>query len=249
MLKKRIIPTLTYQNNGLVKTKNFQNPRFLGDPIQAIKVYNMRDVDEIFFADISNAYKRPNYELIKDIFQYAQMPVTIAGGINSIEDIKKLLGVGADKICISTAAYVDRLLIQKSVDLFGSQAIVVAVDYLIEEGKQFLLLNSGKEKVEIDIKQYILDLNSIGISEILMTCVSNEGLMIGYDLELIREIEEVSKSGIIVNGGASSYEDMLEAFSTTSVVGVAAASIFNFTELTPKGAAKFLKKHNIKVRT
>lgn len=248
MLKKRIIPTLTYKNNGLVKTKSFCNPRFLGDPIQTIKVYNLRDVDEIFFSDISDAIRRPNFELIKNIFQYASMPVTIGGGIHCVDDIAKLLLAGADKVCISSAAYNDLLFIKESVELFGCQAIVIALDYVIDKGEYYILFNPGLRKIRLDIEKYITDLNSIGISEIILTCVTNEGQMSGYDLNTIKQVERFCSTGIIINGGARCYEDMLDAFSSTSIVGVSAASMFHFTEQTPKEAAKFLKRHHIQVR-
>lgn len=248
MIKKRIVPTLTYKNGGLVKSSQFNHYRMLGDPIQAIKVYNLRDVDEILFVDISENVKKPNFKLIENILQYAFMPITVGGGISTVEDVSNLLLVGADKICISSKAFENLTFVKQLVDQFGSQAIVISIDYCIENNMIYLVFNPGMKKIQVDLIKYIADLSHIGISEIVLTSVKQDGSMCGYDIEFVKKIEHITQSGIIINGGAGTYEHMLEAFIKSNVVGVAAASMFHFTEQTPRGAANFLKKNNINVR-
>ncbi len=248
MIKKRIIPTLTYQNKGLVKSIEFENYRFLGDPIQAINVYNLRDVDELLFTDISTTHTRPNLNLISEVMENAFMPMTIGGGIDSIEDISNLLKTGADKICLSTIAIHNGDFVKQAVDTFGGQAIVIAVDYVFENGKYFLITNPGFKIHAIDIFDFVKKMSAIGVSEFFLTSVKKDGTMSGYDLTLAQELEKMTKAGIIINGGASSYEDMFEAFTKTSAVAVAAASIFQFTENTPAEARKFLKSKGIATR-
>lgn len=248
MIKKRIIPTLSFRNNGLVKSRQFKHYRMLGDPVQAIKVYNLRDVDELIFVDISENSKRPNVQLIKDILQYAFMPITVGGGINSLEDISCLLESGADKVCISFKAFENYEFIEQAVSKFGQQAIVISIDYLEKADGAYLVFNPGFNICKIDILEHIGKLSTIGVSEFVITSVEREGEMTGYDIDFIHKIEAVTKAGLIVNGGAGGYEHMLKVFELTNAVGVGAASMFHFTEQTPKGANAYLKKHNIEVR-
>lgn len=249
MIKKRVIPTLSYKDYGLVKSKKFTDYRMIGDPIQAIKVYNLRDVDEIFFVDISENMKKPNENLIQDILQYAFMPVTVGGGISSIEDIRTLLSVGADKVALSWKAFYDTNFVSQAVDTFGAQAIVVSIDYFFKNNDFYLVFNPGFRIEKVNILKYVETLSSVGVSEIVLTSVERDGEMCGYDLELVKKVEDKTHVGVVLNGGAGVYEHMLDAFKTTqSIVGVAASSMFHFTEQTPKGASKFLKTHDIRVR-
>ncbi|MDP5012477.1 MAG: HisA/HisF-related TIM barrel protein [Alphaproteobacteria bacterium] len=248
MIKKRIIPTLTYKDYGLVKSKLFNSYRMIGDPVQAVKVYNLRDVDELLFVDISEKINRPNISLIKEILQHAYMPVTVGGGVNTLKNISDLLDAGADKVCLSTKSFESYDFVEKAVHTFGAQAIVISVDYIINNNEYFLVFNPDYKLTKTDIFEYVLNLSSIGVSELILTSVERDGMMSGYDIEFIQKIEGLTSLGIITNGGAGTYQNMLEVFESTNAVGVAASSIFLFTEQTPKGASRYLKKHNINVR-
>jgi cyclase len=248
MIKKRIIPTLTYQDRGLVKSTGFSQYRFIGDPIQAIRVYNLRDVDELLFIDISQTNDRPNIPLIKEIMQYAFMPITIGGGIKSLDDIKALLDSGADKICLSTISIDDINFVEEAIKHFGGQAIVLAIDYIYQDGIPKLVTNPGFKIHEKELFSYIQQLSSMGISEFVVTAVDHDGTMKGYDIPFINQLETITSAGIIINGGAGNPDDMLKAFQQTNAVGVAAASIFQFTEHTPIGVRKHLKANGIKTR-
>jgi cyclase len=248
MIKKRIIPTLTYRNNGLVKSTNFQLYRFLGDPIQTIGIYNLRDVDELIFNDISTLYERPNFELINRILSECYMPITIGGGISSIKDISRLLRAGADKVCLSTAAIKNRAFVIEAINMFGGQAIVIAIDYVQVSTQRKLFTNPGALTYDVDVVHYIKEMSELGISEFILTSVDKEGTLSGYDLSLIKEIESLIETGLVVNGGARNYEDMLQVFQSTHAVGVGAASMFHFTEQTPNEARRYLNKYGIATR-
>jgi cyclase len=248
MIKKRIIPTLTYMDTGLVKSTQYQNYRFIGDPIQAINVNNLRDVDELLFVDISTSHDRPNMNLIMSIMENAFMPVTIGGGIRSLDHIQKLLKVGADKVCLATAPIEDPSFVQKAVDTFGGQAIVISVDYIFQDGKYKLVTNPDYTVHEIDVLEFIKTMSGFGISEFILTSVEKDGMMNGYDMTLAKEVVKITNAGIIINGGASSYEDMYQVFNEIKAEGVAASSIFQYTEQTPVEARKYLKTKGINTR-
>lgn len=247
MIKKRIIPTLSFKNNGLVKSTKFQNYRMLGDPIQTIKIYNLRDVDELIFVDISDKDNRPNFSLVRQVLQYAFMPITVGGGINSLQDISFLLASGADKVCIAHKA-LDYDFVTQAVNLYGQQAIVISIDYFEDKEGAYLVFNPGFSIYRIDVIEHIKKLSRIGVSEFIITAVEKDGSMQGYDIDFLKRLDGLTQAGLIINGGAGTYQHMFTAFEKTNIVGVAAASMFHFTEQTPKGANQYLKENHIKVR-
>jgi len=248
MLKKRIIPTLTYLDVGLVKSTRFSNYRFLGDPIQAVRVYNLRDVDELIFLDISVRNQRPDIRLIERVLADARMPVTVGGGISRMEHLDSLFRAGADKVCMSTAAISNKALISSAVEKYGGQAIVISVDYTVVDGNYRLVTNPRYQICPGDVIGHIEEMASFGVSEFLITSIDRDGTMSGYDISLIQEMEGRIPAGLIANGGAGDYKDMLEVFNKTQAVAVAAASLFHFTEQTPAEARKFLRKNGVEVR-
>ncbi len=248
MIKKRIIPTLTYKNTGLVKSTHFDNYRFIGDPIQAINVNNIRDVDELLFVDISTMHERPNMSLISEIMENAFMPITIGGGIRTTDDIRKLLRVGADKVCLSSIAIENETFVRTAIDQFGGQAIVICIDYLKKDNQYKLVTNPNFQIHEVDIFKYIETMDKFGVSEFILTSIDQDGTMTGYDLEFAKQIEKKTDAGIIINGGASTYEDMYLAFSQTKAIAVAAASMFQYTEQTPIEARGYLRSRGIATR-
>ena len=249
MLKKRIIPTMLMKNMGLVKDRNFKSERRVGSILPQIKVYNMRGVDEIIILDITSTIDEEELDIaeITEFCKHNFIPLTIGGGINKISQIKDLLTSGADKVSINTAAYYNKKFIIDAVKTFGSQCIVGSVDYRMIDGSRICFSNSGTKKENYDALSWIKEYVDMGIGELLLTSIDNDGLMNGYDFDFIRYISDLIDIPLISSGGAGSYKDISKAIEMGSDA-VAVSSIFHFTELTPYGVKKYLKKNGIPVR-
>lgn len=250
MLKIRIIPTLLFNGSNLVKGKKFNSWRTVGSVFQNIKLYSLRNVDELIFLDIE-AYKNKkiDFNLIDDFADECFMPLTIGGGINSIQDIEEALRRGADKVSINSAAFHNYKLIENAVKYFGSQCIILSVDYKIDEkGNKKVFLNSEKKLTDVDLFEYIKVLEFAKPGEILLTSVDHDGMMQGYDVDTIKQINQFSNISIIASGGAGSAEDIYRVIEETNVKAVAASSIFHFTEITPQKVKNFLSSKGLEVR-
>lgn len=247
MLKVRIIPILTFNGFGLVKTKKFTNPRMVGNPVQAARVYNSRGVDELVFIDIfaTSQKRKINLKLVADVIKECYMPVAIGGGIETIEDINNLLKIGADKVVIKTKALLDAKFIDEAVAFFGSQCISIAIDaYATPEGyKVFNNLN-----IDISLDDFVNQMIFSKVGEFVVTSVDNDGMMDGFDIDLIKEITQLTNVPIIAAGGGGLMEHYSELFSQTKVQAVGSASIFHFTQFTPLDIKNELKSINIPVR-
>lgn len=251
MLKTRIIPTLLYRDFGLVKGVQFDSRRAVGAAMQAIKVYNLRGVDELAFLDVTATIQRrpPDFELIDDLADDCFMPLTVGGGIRGVDDIGRLLAVGADKVAIGTALVEDPMLIERAAGRFGSQCIVAVIDVRREgDGRPVVWTRSGTERTAIDPLRLALDAERLGAGEILLQSIDRDGTMEGYDVDLTRAISGAVSIPVIASGGAGSYEHMAEAITTGGASAVAAASIFHFTEQTPMEAKEHLRRRNVPVR-
>lgn len=245
------MPTLLYKSPTLVKGIGFDSWRRVGGVMQAVKIYNMREVDELVFLDItaSNEKRRPDFELIDDIADECFMPLTVGGGVRTIEDFRDLLKVGADKVAINTAAIEDPDLIRKASDKFGSQCVVVSIDYKKnEDGNLEIYTYSGSKPIGINPLEFAKKAENLGAGELLITSIERDGTMTGYDVETIKMISENIEIPIIASGGAGNYDDLYKVITDAKVQAVAAASIFQFTEQTPLEAKKYLKSKNITVR-
>ena len=247
MLKARIIPILTFNGFGLVKTKKFSNPRMVGNPVQVARVYNNRGVDELVFIDIfATAQKRKiNLKLVADVIKECYMPIAIGGGIETIADINDLLKIGADKVIIKTKALIDSDFIKEAVAFYGSQCISIAVDaYKTSEGyKIFNHLDIDKS-----LDDYVQEMMDCKVGEFVLVSVDKDGMMNGFDIELINYVENITNIPIIASGGGGNIEHYNELFSKTNVLAVGSASIFHFTQYTPLDIKNELKKINIPVR-
>jgi cyclase len=246
MLKKRVIPALLIKDNLLVKTKKFKSPRSIGSIIESVKLYDLREVDELVLLDISDKKKRnePNYSTITEVSKECFVPLCVGGGINDIKTIYKILNSGADKVSINTQAIQNPKFIKESAKEFGSQCIVVSIDYY-KKGKNFLLHNSEKNYY---LDEYVDIIQDMGAGEIILTCVDKEGTNEGFDYETIKRIKKKISIPIIASGGAGEYEHMLKAFNYCNVDAVLASSIFCFSDKTPKNAKIFLQQNGINVR-
>lgn len=250
MLKVRIIPTLLWKDVGLVKGIGFNSWRRIDTVLPAIKVYNMREVDELILLDITatNENREPDYNSIKEFSEECFTPFTVGGGIKSIEHIKELLRSGADKITINTEAFNNIDLIREGAKIFGSQCIVVSIDAKKENGKYYCYSHCGTKCTGIEVSEWAKEVERNGAGEILITSIEKDGTMQGYDADLIREVSENVKIPVIASGGAGDFEDMYKAIKSGGASAVAAASIFHFTEKTPKEAKIFLGSKGIPVR-
>ena len=247
MLKARIIPILTFNGFGLVKTKKFTNPRMVGNPVQAARVYNNRGVDELVFIDIfaTTQKRKINLKLVADVIKECYMPIAIGGGIETIEDINDLLKIGADKVIIKTKALIDIDFIKEAVAFYGSQCISIAVDaFKTSEGyKIFNHLDIDKS-----LDDYVQEMIDCKVGEFVLASVDNDGMMNGFDIELINCVEKITNIPIIAAGGGGNIEHYNALFSKTNVRAVGSASIFHFTQYTPLDIKNELKKINIPVR-
>lgn len=250
MLKIRVMPTLLYKDVGLVKGTRFDSSRRVGSLMQAIKVYEMRQVDELVFLDISatSAGRAPDFDLVDDFADDCFMPLTVGGGIRSVEHVEQLLSVGADKVSINTAAVEAPELISQVARRFGSQCIVVSIDAMRRGGSHEVYTHSGTRPTGIGPVALARRAVEHGAGEILITSIDRDGTMEGYDIELIREVTSEVSIPVIASGGAGSYDHMAEALLNAGASAVAAAAMFHFTEQTPLEAKQALRQRGLPVR-
>ncbi|HOX57764.1 MAG TPA: imidazole glycerol phosphate synthase cyclase subunit [Candidatus Paceibacterota bacterium] len=251
MLKVRVIPTLLWKNVGLVKGIAFDSWRRVGTVLPAIKVYNTREVDELILLDITATAEQrdPDYESIREFCAESFVPLTYGGGVCSRGQVRELLRAGADKVSINTAAHQNPQLITEAAQSFGSQCVVVSIDARkVGEGRYECFSQSGTRGTGRNPAAWAREAEALGAGEILITSIERDGAMAGYDLELIRQVSEAVKIPVIASGGAGSYAHMLEALTQGHASAIAAASIFHFTQQTPKEAKQYLAAHGILVR-
>ena len=251
MLKKRIIPCLDIKNGRVVKGINFVNLIDAGDPSEQAKIYNDGGADEICFLDITASHQDRNIllEVVKKTTEKCFVPLTVGGGVRSIEDISNLLKAGADKVSINTAATTNENLIIESVKKFGSQCIVVAVDAKkINNEKWEVFTHGGRKPTGKDVLEYIKKMETLGAGEILLTSMDRDGTKKGYDLELTKKVSDLVNIPVIASGGVGSLEHLYQGFKIGKASAVLAASIFHFGEFSIKDAKKYLDLKGIPVR-
>jgi cyclase len=251
MLKARIMPTLLWKDFGLVKGEGFDSWRRTGTVMPAIKVYNRREVDELVLLDISASGegRDPDYESVAEFAAECFVPLTVGGGIHSLEQIKQLLRAGADKVTVNTAAYRNPSLISDIAQRFGSQCVVASIDVKRHpDGGYECFSLSGKHAEGRDPIRWAQAVERMGAGEILLTSIERDGLMQGYDLELIQQVAQAVNIPVIASGGAGDYEDFYLALTTAGASAAAAASIFQFTEQTPLEAKQYLQAKGLPVR-
>jgi cyclase len=251
MLKTRIMPTLLYRDLGLVKGEGFDPWRRVGGALQAVKVYNMREVDELVFMDITATKdgRPPDFDLIDDLADDCFMPLTVGGGVRHEDDVRGLLKVGADKVALNSAVVEDPEVIRRCASRFGSQCIVVSIDARLEEdGSHRVYTHSGGRETGYDPVSLARLAESHGAGEILLTSIDRDGRMTGYDIALIASVSAAVTIPVVASGGCGEYAHMAEALAEGGASAVAAASIFHFTEKTPAEAKSFLAGQGFPVR-
>lgn len=228
---KRIIPCLLLRNNGLVKTVKFRESTYIGDPINTVKIFNEKEVDELFFLDIdaTKLKKEPPYELIHNIASECFMPFAYGGGIHSLHQIERIIKSGAEKVIINTHAFLVENFLKEAVSQFGSSTIAVSIDVK----KEFLrgnmvYIKGGSQSTGINPVDYAKRIEGEGAGEILINSIERDGVMEGYDIELIKSISNSVKIPIIACGGAGKLNDFSLAVKQGGASAVAAGSFFVF---------------------
>ena len=248
MLKHRVIPCVLLKDWQLVKSVGFQSFRTIGHPTSTARIYNARNIDELIVLDIdaSSEEDEINTEIITDIANECFMPLTIGGGIKTIDDIYKILNAGADKISINTKALEDLEFIKRASDIFGSQCIVCSIDVKNIDGV-YKVFHKSKGIFEIKPLDLAKKYQEYGAGEILLTSIDREGSTNGYDIELIKNFHHELEIPVILNGGMGKPEHAVEAIQN-GADAIAAAYIFHFSRYTPHDIKKEMKKNNILVR-
>ena len=234
----------------MVKGVNFDNYRDTGDPVSTARIYNAQYVDELVIIDIdaTNEGRAFSIEVIELVSKECFMPLTIGGGINSIDKIRELVSHGADKIMINTAAYLNELLITEASAMFGKQCIVVGIDVRKETDEYVLYRNSGKEKCDVSLIDHIIKVQELGAGELFINNISKDGMMNGYDIDLIELISQYTNLPIIACGGAGNFQHLTEAYKQTNISGLAMASIFHFGDNNPIRARAYLKNNAVAIK-
>lgn len=232
MLRSRIIPCLLVHNKGLVKTVKFKESKYIGDPINAVKIFNEKEVDELMVFDIDATVENrgPNLEMIQNLADECRMPFCYGGGITSVEQAVKIIRLGAEKVALSYSALNNIGLCQEIGHIIGNQSVVVVID--VKKKKLFggydIYTHNGTKKSNWKLNDFILKLEEIGIGEIVINSIDNDGTMQGYDLPLIENIREKCRMPITVIGGAGSLQNIKELISKFKIIGAAAGSLFVF---------------------
>jgi cyclase len=225
MLQTRIIPILLLHKGGLYKTKKFKKPVYIGDPINTIKIFNDKEVDELIILDIdaSRNNQEPDYKIIKDIASECFMPICYGGGISSINQIKNIFSIGVEKISINSMLFQNTTLIEEAIKLFGSQSIVASIDINKTLFGKYSIYNHIKRKnIEKNYLVFIQKIEKKGVGEILINCVYNDGIQKGYDIELFKHISKNTNIPIVACGGAGTLTDcqsLIQNAQVSAVVG------------------------------
>lgn len=228
---KRLIPCLLLRDNGLVKTVKFKDSTYVGDPINTIRIFNEKEVDELFFLDIdaTKLKKEPPYDLIKNIASECFMPFAYGGGICSIDQIERIIKSGAEKVILNTHAFLNLLLLREAVKHFGSSTIGVSVDVKKELFKgNIVYIKSGTQSTGMNPVDYARRIEDAGAGEIMINSIDRDGTMQGFDIDLIRSVSDAIKIPVIACGGAGSLNDFGSAVKEGGASAVAAGSFFVF---------------------
>ena len=249
MLKKRIIPIQLLINNRLVKTIEFGKYRDVGNPVSSSKIYNDSDADELIFLNINREERsiEPLLTLIKKVSEVCFMPLSLGGGVKSIDDASKLIQNGADKIVLNSVIYDDLDLIEKIAYKFGNQAVVASIDVRMNDSrnKYDLYSNCGRNIESVDLIDHLKLIENQGAGEILITSLDQDGMMKGYDKNLIKIAVENTAIPIIGAGGAGTFDHLKDVFLQTDVSALACGSLFNFGDNNPIRAKAFLTNYSI----
>jgi len=251
MLKIRIIPCLDVKNGKVVKGTKFINLKYAGDPVKQAQIYDKQGADELCFLDITASSDKRNiiFNVVKKTAQKCFMPLTVGGGVRSIQDIRKLLLCGADKVSINTAAIKNPELIKKSSSKFGNQCIVVAIDAKqVKKNKWEIYTHGGRKNTRIDAIKWAKKMENLGAGEILLTSMDKDGTKSGFDLELTKRISNSINIPLVASGGVGNIQHLVDGIKIGKASAVLAASIFHYGKYTIRQVKTKMRKKGVAVR-
>ena len=232
MLRPRIIPCLLVHLGGLVKTVGFKEPKYVGDPINAVKIFNEKEADELIVLDIDATANNvePDYKMIANLAAESRMPLCYGGGVRTPEQAKRIVGLGVEKVAISSVAVLDSSLISRIAEEIGRQSVVIVIDVKKRMlSKEYdVWINNGKQNTKLNALEFAVQAAKLGAGEIVVNAIEHDGKMKGYDITLATRLREVVNIPITILGGAGSLDDMQALFAKCGVVGAAAGSLFVF---------------------
>lgn len=250
MLAKRIIPCLDIKNGETVKGVNFLDLKEVGNPVEMAIRYSQQGADELVFLDISATEERRKtlIPLVRDIAKHINIPFTVGGGINALENVEELLKNGADKITINSASLSNPKLITDVAKRFGSQCMVVAIDTKLVENQNKVFSNGGKIETEKELFSWAKEVENLGAGEILLTSMNTDGTKSGFAIEITKQLAELVNIPVIASGGAGTMKHFEDVFTETKATGALAASIFHFNEIAIPELKNYLKSKNLSIR-
>jgi len=250
MITKRIIPCLDVKNGRVVKGTNFVNLRDAGDPVEAARLYNEQGADELVFLDItaSNEERKTIVDVVERTAREVFMPLTVGGGIRSVEDFRTILLAGADKVAVNSAAVKDKYLLARAADKFGNQCVVLAVDAKKTDEGFHVFIHGGRIDTGIDAIEWVEEAERLGAGEILLTSMDADGTKAGFDLELTRAVTEAVSIPVIASGGGGALSHFKDVFEIAGADAALAASLFHYKELTVGQVKDYLDGFGIPVR-
>ncbi len=231
MLSPRIIPCLLVHNKGLVKSVKFKDYKYVGDPINAVKIFNEKEVDELIVLDIDATVenREPDYKMIENLATECRMPLCYGGGIKTVEQAQKIFNLGVEKIALSSFAVDNPKIVTEIAREVGAQSVVVVLDVKKRLfGGYDIYTENGKKKSKINLEKFVVELQELGVGEIVLNSIDNDGMMKGYDLNLIEKIKPFIKVPMTLLGGAGSLEDIKILIDKFKIIGCCAGSLFVF---------------------
>jgi cyclase len=250
MLKKRIIPCLDIKDGRTVKGINFVDIKDAGDPIELAKKYVLEGADELVFLDITATIenRKTLVDLVKRVAQEINIPFTVGGGINSVEDVRQIIKAGADKVSVNSSAVKRPALIKEIAQEFGGQCVVVAIDTKFENDEWKVFVHGGRTATQLKTADWAKEVEALGAGEILLTSMNNDGTKSGFALDITQQVSEAVNIPIIASGGAGKMEHFKDVFEKTGATGGLAASIFHYSEIPIPQLKNYLKTQKIAIR-
>ena len=251
MLAKRIIPCLDVRDGKVVKGVQFEGVQDVGDPISYAQLYNEQGADELVFYDITASYEKRSVilDVVRETAKKVFVPLTVGGGIRSIEDFRATLRAGADKVSVNSQAVLNPTLIHDAADIFGSQCVCVGIDAKkIDEHRWTVYINGGRKDMHLDLIDWVKQVQALGAGEICLNSIDADGTKKGFDLPMLQAVCHAVSIPVIASGGCGKLEDFSEVFEKTGVTAALAASLFHFKELTVQEVKQHCRSHGIPMR-